>query len=74
MEHEWQFFEKYMQVDGSVKVDASKTMQNEHDGNQYNSSQSRCSLYAEYASCVGPPKHQGAPLLSTINDFILVLF
>ncbi len=26
--------------------------------------QSRSSLYAEYASCVGPPKHQGAPLLS----------
>ncbi len=26
--------------------------------------QSRSSLYAEYAHCVGPPKHQGAPLLS----------
>ncbi len=26
--------------------------------------QSRSSLYAEYACCVGPPKHQGAPLLS----------
>ncbi len=26
--------------------------------------QSRSSLYAEYAGCIGPPKHQGAPLLS----------
>ncbi len=26
--------------------------------------QSRSSLYAEYARCVGPPKHQRAPLLS----------
>ncbi len=26
--------------------------------------QSRSSLYAEYACCIGPPKHQGAPLLS----------
>ncbi len=28
--------------------------------------QSRSSLYAEYASCVGPPKHLGAPLLSNM--------
>ncbi len=35
--------------------------------------QSRSSLYAEYTSCVGPPKHQGAPL--ALKDvFILVLF
>ncbi len=26
--------------------------------------QSRSSLYAEYAGCLGPPKHQGASLLS----------
>ncbi len=26
--------------------------------------QSRSSLYAEYTGCVGPPKHQGAPVLS----------
>ncbi len=26
--------------------------------------QSRFSLYVEYASCVGPPKHQGTPLLT----------
>ncbi len=32
--------------------------------NDYIAGQSRSSLYAEYASCVGPPKHQGAPLLS----------
>ncbi len=31
--------------------------------------QSRSSLYAEYASCVGPPQHQGAPLLSKIISF-----
>ncbi len=28
--------------------------------------QSQSSLYAEYARCIGPPKHQGAPLLSKI--------
>ncbi len=28
--------------------------------------QSRSSLYAEYAGCIGPPKHQGAPLLSKV--------
>ncbi len=32
--------------------------------------QSRSSLYTEYASCVGPPKHQGAPLLSNIFLFL----
>ncbi len=26
--------------------------------------QSRSSLYAGYTRCVGPPKHQGAPLIS----------
>ncbi len=31
--------------------------------------QSRSSLYAEYASCVGPPKH-----LALKDDFILVSF
>ncbi len=31
--------------------------------------QSRSSLYAEYSSCIGPPKHQGAPLLSKIFLF-----
>ncbi len=35
--------------------------------------QSRSSLYAEYASCVGPPKHQGAPLLSKMISFKFVL-
>ncbi len=28
--------------------------------------QSRSSLYAEYAGCIGPPKHQGAPLPSNM--------
>ncbi len=31
--------------------------------------QSRSSLYAEYASCVGPPKHQGVPLFSKKISF-----
>ncbi len=34
--------------------------------------QSRCSLYAEYASCVRPPKHQGP--LALKGEFILVSF
>ncbi len=34
--------------------------------------QSRSSLYAEYASCLGPPKHQGP--LALKDDFILVSF
>ncbi len=35
--------------------------------------QSRSSLYAEYTSCLGPPKHQGAPLLSKCF-FIWIIF
>ncbi len=32
-------------------------------------SQSRSSLDTEYARCVEPPKHQGAPLLSKMFEF-----
>ncbi len=34
--------------------------------------QSRSSLFAEYASCVGPPKHQGALLISKRFSFSFI--
>ncbi len=35
--------------------------------------QSRYSLYAEYASCVGPPKHQGPPCSQRCFNFSFIL-
>ncbi len=37
------------------------------------SRQSRSSLYAEYASCAGPPKHQGPPCSQRCFNFSFVL-
>ncbi len=35
--------------------------------------QSRLSLYAEYARCVGPPKHQGPPCSQRCFNFSFIL-